>query len=893
MLTDLAYRLRALFSRKAVEQELDDELRFHLEKLSEKHMAAGLPAEEAARRARLELGGVAQVKEECRDARGVRLVEELGVDLRYGLRQLRKNPGFTTIALLTLALGIGVNTALFSVVNGVLLSPLPYRDPEQLVTLHMSKPSSEHGSISFPNFRDWRNDNTTFAAMAIHRTGTRTLVGADAAESVEVLFVSSDFFAVLGVEPVLGRGFAAGEDELGAAPIAMIDERLWRRKYGGSPDALGQTILLATRAFTLVGVVPSGFDLFQGRAARDLYVPLGQLGATDALRNRQAGMGLHGIARLKPGVSIEQARADMTRVANRLAERYPDANQGTGAKIVPFKQEIVGDVRPLLFILLGAVGFVLLIACVNVANLLLARANGRTRELAIRRALGASRPRLLRQLLTENVLLAMAGGALGLAVAGWATPAALAFLPDGSLPRIDEISLDGRVLAFSLGVSLLSGLLFGLAPALRASDTNVQGALKDGGRGAVGGRHRGQDLLVVVQMAMVLVLLVGAGLMARTLSRLWSADPGLDPEGVTIINLSVPPSIRLSGAPAVRVHLDEVEARVKALPGVDAFSFFRGAFPLVTDWDRWFWRDGRPRPASTRGMGAAIWSAVGPDHLRALRVPLLAGRFFGPGDSFGGQPVVVVDEVFARQHFGSEDPLDKWIHLWDDSRPAQLARIVGIVGHVKQQGLVADHTAPIRAQLYSAIMQQDDFWMTNSSYIGVVVRSRAGMRVGIDTIRTALRELHPELVVSGAQTMDEVIAGSLARHRFALLILGAFAGLALLLASVGIYGVVSYAVGERTAEIGIRMVLGARRGDVLRMILGRGAAMAIAGIAIGVAAALGLTRLMGHLLYGVSATDPVTFAAVATGLTAVALAACYLPARRATRVDPIIALRQE
>ncbi len=533
-------------------------------------------------------------------------------------------------------------------------------------------------------------------------------------------------------------------------------------------------------------------------------------------------------------------------------------------------------------------GFVLLIACVNVANLLLARATGRTRELAIRMALGASRPRLLRQLLTESMLLALAGGALGLFVASWATRAALAFLPDGSLPRLGEISLDGRVLAFSFGVSLLSGLLFGLAPALKATDASMQRALKDGGRRVSGGRHRGQDLLIVIQMAMVLVLLVGAGLMARTLSRLWSADPGLDPGDVKTFSLALPPSMVTAGPDAVRHHVGQVEARVKAIPGVESFAFSRGAFPMVTHFDRWFWREGRPRPASTSEMGAAIWYAVGPDYLRTLRVPLLAGRFFGPGDSVGGPPVVVVDEVLARQHFGSEDPVGKWIH-WDDSRPVRRAQIVGVVGHVKQWGLISDDTAPIRAQLYSAVTQLDDVWMTRPSQIGVVVRSRAGTPVGIDTIRKALQELHREHVISRVQTMDQVVAGSLARHRFAMLILGGFAGLALLLASVGIYGVLSYAVGQRTAEIGIRMALGARHADVVRLVVRHGVTMAITGIAIGVAAALGLTRLMAHLLYGVSATDPLTFAAVAAVLTAVALAACYLPARRATRIDPMTA----
>ncbi len=879
MLRDLAFRARALFRRNAVERELDEELDFHLEKQVETFIAAGQSRREAIRRARLVLGGPHQIKEECRDARGVGLVEDLAKDLRYGLRRLRKSPGFTAIALVTLALGIGVNTALFSVVSGVLLSPLPYSRPDELVTLHARKPEWGTGSISFPNFRDWRKEQRSFTAIAIQRSNDFSLTGRDAAEAGQGRFVSSEFFSVLGVAPVLGRDFAPGEDEVGAAPVALITARLWQRKFGGTPDVLGQTIVLDGQGFAVVGVVPAAFDLFQSGIPQDVYLPVGQL-KSHFLMNREAGMGLHGIGRLKRGVSIEQARTDMERVTRRLADVYPAANRNVSAAVVPFKDRIVDNVRPILLVLFGAVGFVLLIACVNVANLLLARATGRSLELAIRTALGASRRRLVRQLLAESTLLALAGGGLGLLLAGWITPAARAFLPEGSLPRVGQISLDGNVLAFSLGVSLVCAMLFGLAPALKATDPNLQGALKDGGRGVASTRHRAQDVLIVVQMAMVLVLLVGAGLMT----------PGFDPTGVTTFWVGFPPSLSLAGPDAVRAHLARVQERLKAIPGVEEVSLCWSRLPMRGDDGRSFWVDGKPRPTSTAEMTATIWYVVGPEYRRAMGIPLLAGRFFSPEDGPGRPLAAVVDQVFARQAFGAEDPIGKRVNVSGIDEPLQ---IVGVVGHIKNWGLAQDDSAQVRAQLYFPVDQSADSDLVPATGTGVIVRSSGAVLVGIETLRTALQELHPDHIIDDPRTMEELIAATVAKHRAAMVLLAVFAGLALLLASVGIYGVISCSVGQRTREIGIRMALGARRGQVLRLVVWRGLATALIGIAIGIGAAFALTRLMAGLLYGISATDSLTFAAVAVGLAVVALVACYVPARRSTRVDPIIALRHD
>jgi predicted permease len=812
-------------------------------------------------------------------------------DLRYAMRQFVKTPGLTVVVLITIALGVGANTALFSVVNGVLLNPLPYPQPEQLVTLHESKPNFETGSISFPNFRDWRKDNHTFSAMAISRGYAFSLTGAGEAIQLSGEFVSADFFSILGVRPLLGRTFAPGEDEIGANPVAMIDEGLWQRKFASAPDIVGKAMTLDGRGYTIIGVIPASFYFPMGSLATrlEVFVPVGQW-KNSLLNTRSAGLGFHGVGRLKPGVTIEQATADMTAVTNNLAAAFPDANKGISAKLIPLKRWVVGGVQPLLLVLLASVGFVLLIACVNVANLLLARSTGRTREFAIRAALGASQSRVLRQLLTESVILALTGGALGLLLAAWGTRAALSVLPT-ALPRAQEIGLDTRVLLFTLAISLLAGVFFGLAPALKMSPGNLQDTLKESGRGASGTRHRVQGIFVVVEMAMALVLLAGAGLMIRSLTRLWDVDPGFNPGNVLTVGVSLPPTMMTATPDAIRAAFREVDDKVASIPGVEAVSQAWGAVPMSGDDEQTFWFEDQPKPANENDMNWAIDYIVEPGYLKTMGIPLQRGRFFTDQDNEHSPRVIVVDDVFARKFFPHQDPIGKRILSNYFAGPAQ---IVGVVAHVKQWGLDTDDTEKLRTQFYIPCMQMPDSFVSMApSGSAMLVRSAQARTSLLDSIRHATQQISNEIVIFGPQSMDEVIAGSLAERRFSMILLVVFATLALLLASVGIYGVISYVVGQRTHEIGIRMALGARRLDILRLVLNGAGRLAVIGIAVGMVSALGLTRLMAKLLYGVGPSDPLTFVAVPAILISVALLASYLPARRATKVDPMVALRYE
>ncbi|HEV3455207.1 MAG TPA: ABC transporter permease [Thermoanaerobaculia bacterium] len=890
MLNELVYRLRVLLRRRVVEAELDEELRFHHEREVEKHMRAGRTRAQAMRLARLAFGGLDQVKESCREARGIEPLETLLRDLGYGLRMLRSHPGFSVIAVLTLAIGIGANAALFSVVDGVLLKPLPFPHPDRLVRLHESKPNFENGSISYPNFRDWQQQNRTFSAIAIARDWGASLTGKGDAEQLDGRLVSSDFFSLLGVKPLLGRTFAPGEDGIGAAPAVLVSAALWRRKLGAAPDVVKTSLTLDGQDYPIVGVVPAVVGLgIAGFNEADVYVPIGQW-RNPYLRQRSAGMMIHGVGRLKPGVSIEQARADMQRVTRNLAAAYPADDQGIGATIVPLKDEVVHDVRPVLLVLLGAVGFVLLIACVNVANLLLARATGRAGEFAVRAALGASQGRLVRQLLTESVLLALAGGGLGVLFAGWGTRAALGLLPT-ALPRAEEVRLDAGVLVFTLAVSVAAGVLFGLVPALKMSRASWQQTLKEGGRGASGARHRAQGVFLVVEMATALVLLIGAGLMIRSLAKLWTVDPGFRADQVATANLALPPSLMRARPEAVRAAWRALEGKLASLPGMVASSLSWGAQPLVVGDNVLFWRDGQPQPAHENEMSSAIRYIVEPGYRRTLRIPLLRGRFFAASDDERAAPVVVVDEAFARQFFGGQDPVHQRVNLQGGARRAE---IVGVVGHVKQWGLDADDRQALRAQIYLPFMQMPDVLMVQtSSNAAVVMRSAPGAPAVFAAVRGALRGVSADIEVSGMRTMDQIVSASLAARRFSMILLGCFALVALVLAGIGIYGVTAYLVGQKTHEIGLRIALGAQRGNVLAMILRQGVATAGAGAVLGLVAAAGLTRLMGHLLYGVSATDPPTFFGVAGVLIAVALAACYVPASRAMGIDPTAALRRE
>ncbi len=698
------------------ELEIVEELALHLEAVYERALAEGAAPPEAFQRALAVINDWRLLECELRRAettadkvsrrlaadpwierKGGMIMESLWQDLRYGWRSLWKQPVFALVAIITLGLGIGANAALFSVVNGVLLNPLPYPQPEQLVALNQSRPNAPAGSISYLNFLDWQKENKTFSAMAVSRQSSFALVGAGEAERVRGRRCTANLFSALGVKPALGRDFAPGEDERGAGPVVLISADLWQRRFGASPDVVGKELTVDDRNYTIVGVLPASFTLYRGT---DVYVPMGQWD-NSGLQNRSAGMGLQGIGRLRPGVTIAQAQADLDGVMRRLAEAYPEANRGVGAAVVPLKERLVGDVGASLWTLLGAVGFVLLIACVNVSNLLLARATGRMREFAIRAALGARQWRLLRQTLTESALLALAGGGLGLLLATLCARAALDALPAG-LPRADEIGLDARVLLFTSAISLLTGLLAGLAPALKTSQWRLAETLKEGGRGVGGGRRRAQGVLVAVEVALALVLLIGAGLMVRTLSALWNVDPGFRPDNVLILGLSLPPSMRALSPEARIASLRDLSDRLNSTPGVKAASFLLGATPLQNDGTALFWLGGQPKPASASEMRRALVYGVEPEYLTAMGIPLRQGRFFTALDEMGTQPVAVIDEVFARQYFPNEDPLGKRINLGDNRSPSE---IVGVVGHVKQSGLDTDEGQAPRAQLYLPFRQ--------------------------------------------------------------------------------------------------------------------------------------------------------------------------------------------
>jgi len=805
-------------------------------------------------------------------------------DIRIGLRSLAKNPGFALIAILTLALGIGANTALFSVVSGVLLNPLPFPQADQVIVIGENKANFVNGSVSYPNFRDWQKENTTFSSMAVYRQRMFTFSGMGNAEQVRGQFISSDFFSLLGVSPVLGRTFAAGEDEIGRAPIAVISEELWKRKFGGTVDVLGKSVTLDGEDYSIVGVIPARFDLYlQTARVKEVYLPIGQW-MNNLLPDRGAGLGIRVVGRLKSGVTFAQANADMDRVSANLAAAYPDKDKRISANLIPLKKWVVGNMQPMLLALLAAVGFVLLIACVNVGNLLLVRSTGRSREFAIRASLGAGQARLIRQLLTESILLAIGGGGLGLLFAFWGTKAMLSRLPL-NLPRAGEVRLDARVLIFTAAVSLLAGISFGLVPALKTSKPRLHEIMKEGGRGGAGTRHSVHGVYVVAEMALALVLLIGAGLMLRSLGALWNVNPGFDPKNVTTFSTSLPPSMQTAKPEAILAALRQIDDGLKSIPGVTAVSLTSGAFPLVGDDEQLFWMDGQPKPSNPNDMNWAVSYVADPDYLKAMGILLKNGRFFTSQDDEHAPLVAVIDDALARQYFPKQNPVGKRINV--DGVDSQV-EIVGIVGHIKQWGLDSDASA-LQAQIYFPFMQRPDGGPM------VVVRSAREMPGLMGDIRRTIQQIDNQQPIFGAQTMEEIISGSIASKRFTMILLGAFAILALVLASVGIYGVSSYLVGQRTHEIGIRMALGAQKRDVLRLILGHGARLTIFGVAIGLIGAMGLTQLMAKysLLFAVSAVDPVAFGGAAIVLAVVALAACYIPARRAMRVDPIVALRYE
>jgi predicted permease len=806
-------------------------------------------------------------------------------DIRHALRVLSNSRGFAAIAILTLALGIGANTALFSVVNGVLLNPLPYANPDELYAVYTKTAAFGESSIAYPNFLDWQKQNKTFSALAAFRGDDFNMTGAGEPERLHGHMISAEFLPALGLAPVVGRNFRPEEDRGGAAPVAILGDGLWKRKFASSPEVVGKNVTLNGKSYTIIGVARGRLP---GISPSDVYIPVGQW--TDpTFLDRRISMGLNAIGRVKPGVSLAQARGDMDSVAQNLAATYPEADKGTGITMVPLKTDVVGDVRGILLVLLGAVGFVLLIACANVANLLLARSTGRTREFAIRSALGACPARVIRQLLTESVMLGIAGGALGLLLAKLAMRTLLTGLAD-VLPRADEIGLDSHVLLFTAGLSILTGIVFGLAPAMKMLRPQLSDTLKEGGRGSSGARNRTQSVFVVVEMAMALVLLVGAGLMIRSLAALWGINPGFDAHNALsfAISLTSDPSVTPD---QLRAKYRESVRQFESVPGVESVAVIGGSLPMTGDSEIPFWLEGQPKPANENDMTFALFYLVTAPYQQAMRIPLQRGRFLNDRDDEHSPMVAVIDASFARKHFPNVDPVGKRLNLaLFDVQP----EIVGVVGHVEHWGLGDKKHETLQSQIYLSVWQVPDrFWPLLSGGSGYVART-AGSPLGVvGAIRDAAAKADPSSVVYGARPLEEIVAGSIATQRLAMILLSVFSALALVLSAIGIYGVISYLTGQRTHEIGIRVALGASSADVLRMVLGEGMKLTLVGVAIGVAAALGLTRLIAKFIYGVGASDPITFTGVAVLLTGVALLACYIPARRAMRVDPMIALRYE
>jgi len=882
----LALRLRSLFDRRKADQELDDELRDHVAQKTQQYITQGMSREEARRAALLELGGLEKRKEQCRDARQVTWLQDLLQDIHYGLRILRKSPGFTTIAILTLALGIGANTAIFSVVQGVLLAPLPYSEPERLVLVWQYNLALKHPiSVSYPDFLDWQRGARSFQQMAAYDSQDRNLTAPGTPEHLNGEEISSGFLGMLGIKPILGREFSPDEDKHGGAPVVLISNRLWKNRFAGSSEALGKSVTLDGVDYTIAGVLPADFRLLGDDS--DVYTPIGQ--GDPLIYGDRTIHPVLCIARLKPGTTIAQSEAEMGAIQEQLDQLYPSADRGLGANVKPLKHEFVADVSGTLLLLLGAVGIVLLIACANVANLLLARSAARTREFAIRSALGASGARIVRQLVTESVLLSLAGGTLGLLLAKWGVRPVLAALP-GSLPRSENIGVNLSVLLFALAISVVVGILFGLAPALQSSQTDLQAALKAGGRGSTSPHQRAQSSLVIVQVALTLVLLVGAGLLFRTIRRLWEVNPGFDARHLIAFNVGLSPSANKNVA-SMRTAYQQLIERIRNIPGVTAAELTI-LYPLSEQQNIGPFLAGSHQPASSAEAPRALFYWTGPDYLRTMEIPLLQGRYFTAADTASSQPVVLIDSVLARAYFPDMDPVGQAMTIphWGP------VRIIGVVGHVQHWGL-DERDAYTQNQIYASLNQlQGDWAPLFYRRLTVVVSTPLDAAAVMPAIKAAVYGASGDQTIYGVQVIQQALARSLSSQRFPMILLGVFAGLALLLASIGIYGVISYSVIRRVHEIGIRMALGAERRDVFRMVIEQGLRLALSGVAIGAAAALILARLLSsfsHLLYGVGTGDPATFMAVSAVLIGVAILACYIPARRAMRVDPMVALRCE
>jgi putative ABC transport system permease protein len=812
-------------------------------------------------------------------------METLMKDLRYAGRMLAKGRMVTAIAILALTLGIGANTAIFSVINAVLIKPLPYPRPEQLVRIYEKSPQFEQMSVSYPNFLDWQRESRTFERMAVYRHQQFNITGNAEPERVRGRLVSADFLSTLGVQPAMGRDLRAEDDRAGAGPVVLLSHGFWQRRMGGDPDILGKPLTINGKDYTVVGVLPSSFKFYD---PVDILVPIG-VQEELAFKVRDFHPGLRAIGRLRKGAQLNEARDELRAIAAALEQQYPASNTNQSVTLNSMHDDLVQEIRPVLLLLLGAVGLVLLIACANVANLMMARAAARQKEMAIRTAMGASRWRIVRQLLTESMLLSLIGGGLGLLVAMWGTDALVAAIPD-SIPRADEIGLDARVMLFTFLISALTGCLFGLIPALQVSKPDLNESLKEGGRGPATMRQGVRSVLVIAEVALALVLLVGAGLLIRSLFAVRNVAPGVDPHNV--ITMQIPlSSATYNEATKVRSFFDHMLERLHATPGVEAVAI-TGDMPFVgDDSEAPFWVGNGPRPAP-EAIQWALMNPVSADYVKAMGIPLLRGRFLSEQDTKDTPSVAVIDEYMARDLFPGQDPVGQRMTLpGNDKMPDIPFEIVGVVGHVKHFG--QDAQKEVAFQFYMPFVQIPDDFITGFQAVNLVARTAGEPASMAAPIKEAIQRVDKDQPVTAVRTLEQVLADSLAQRRFTMLLLGLFAGVALVLASVGIYGVMSYSVAQRTHEIGVRMALGARRDDVLGMVVRQGMRLAGIGVAIGLMAAFALTRLMSSFLFGVSATDPLTFALISLALAGVALAACFVPARRATKVDPMVALRYE
>jgi putative ABC transport system permease protein len=801
-------------------------------------------------------------------------------DIRFAVRMLVKNWSVTAIIVVVLALGIGANTAIFSVVNAALLRPLPYADPDRLVRLTEDSPNVPQMSISYPNFIDWREQNKVFSGIAAMQFRSLNLTGEDQPERLAGRAVSAELFDVLGVKPALGRSFAPEEDRPGATPVCIISNGLWQRRFGSDPDLVNKQITLSGASYTVIGVLPASYAF---GAPTDVFVPIGL--RADEMKERGSHPGIYAVARLKPGVTVETARAELIAIAQLIGEQY--GMKGNSATLTPLKEVFVGDIRTTLLILLGAVGFVLAIACANVANLLLARAATRQKEMAIRTALGAGRLRIVRQLLTESLLLAILGGIIGVLLALWGIDLLRSASAD-SLPSTAVIKLDGSVLLFTLFVSLLTGIIFGLAPALAAVKTDLHDTLKEGGRSSTAGGRRSwlRSTLVVTEVALSLILLVGAGLLIKSFVRILETDPGFKTQNLLTMQLAL--NVKPDEGGKVLNFFNDLKGRIAALPGVESAAFSNG-IPLGPTADTSFAIVGRPKPEPGKQPQTMMY-ITSPDYLQAMGIRLVKGRFFAAQDTQRRPRVAVIDEAFARQQFPDQEPLGQYIA--GDGKDNPDAEIVGVVGHVKHFGL--DAVERVQPQLYLPFNQApDEMFPFLASRANLIIRTTADPLNLTAAVRREVQALDPNQPVFNVSTMERTLDQSLVTQRLSMTLLAVLACLALILAAVGIYGVMSYTVTQRSHEIGIRIAIGAQQRDVFKMVIGRGMMLALIGVAFGLVGAFALTRLMTTMLYGVEPTDPATFVTIGLLLTGVALVACYVPGRRATKVDPLVALRYE